>query len=150
MAFVLFCCFSVKEIFVFIRNPSLQSVTLVFSAIEEVLLTNASLFYKHVRKLIESLLLRLWHPVRISVYALDEVTMYFPIGSFRSFLLPIEDSYEIIFIRSTRDRLKLVVLTSTTISIWLTKVINLYSCVIFNVVSLTFSRCSIVSCVFFR
>ena len=53
---------------------------------------------------------------------LDEVIMYFPIGSYRSFSLPIEDVYEIIFIRSTRDRLKLVVLTPTIVSIWLTKV----------------------------
>jgi hypothetical protein len=50
--------------------------------------------------------------------------MYFPIGSFRSFSLPIDDSYEIIFIRTTRDRLKLVLLTPTIISIWLTKVNN--------------------------
>jgi hypothetical protein len=50
--------------------------------------------------------------------------MYFPIGSFRSFQLPIEDYYKIIFIRTTRDRLKLVVLTPTIISIWLTKVNN--------------------------
>jgi hypothetical protein len=55
---------------------------------------------------------------------LDEVNMYFPIGSFRSFSLPIKDSYEIIFIRTTRDRLKLVLLTPTVISIWLTKVNN--------------------------
>jgi hypothetical protein len=50
--------------------------------------------------------------------------MYFPIGSFRSFSLPIKDSYEIIFIRTTRDRFKLVLLTPTVISIWLTKVNN--------------------------
>jgi hypothetical protein len=55
-------------------------------------------------------------------WILDEVNMYFPIGSFRNFPLPIEDPYEIIFIRATRDRLKLVVLTQTVISIWLTKV----------------------------
>ncbi|CAF1087733.1 unnamed protein product [Adineta steineri] len=47
--------------------------------------------------------------------------MYFPIGSFRSFSLPIEEPYEIIFIRTTRDRLKLVLLTPTIISVWLTK-----------------------------
>ncbi|CAF3434359.1 unnamed protein product [Rotaria sp. Silwood1] len=47
--------------------------------------------------------------------------MYFPIGSFRSFSLPIEESYKIIFIRTTRDRLKLVLLTPTIISVWLTK-----------------------------
>ncbi|CAF0802050.1 unnamed protein product [Rotaria sordida] len=55
------------------------------------------------------------------IIADDEVNMYFPIGSFRSFSLPIEESYEIIFIRTTRDRLKLVLLTPTVISIWLTK-----------------------------
>ncbi len=54
---------------------------------------------------------------------LDEVNMYFPIGSFRSFSLPVEELHEIIFIRTTRDRLKLVLLTPTIISIWLTKVI---------------------------
>ncbi|CAF0822757.1 unnamed protein product [Adineta ricciae] len=47
--------------------------------------------------------------------------MYFPIGSFRSFSLPIEEPYEIIFLRTTRDRLKLVLLTPTIISVWLTK-----------------------------
>lgn len=49
--------------------------------------------------------------------------MYFPIGSFRSYFLPVEDPVEIIGIRVTRDRLKLVVLTPTIISVWLTKVI---------------------------
>lgn len=53
---------------------------------------------------------------------LDEVNMYFPIGSFRNFSLPIEDSYDINFIRTTRDRLKLVLLTPSIISVWLTKV----------------------------
>ena len=54
---------------------------------------------------------------------LDDVNMYFPIGSFRKFALPVEDPQEIVFIRATRDRLKLVVLSPTIISIWLTKVI---------------------------
>ncbi|CAF4734912.1 unnamed protein product, partial [Rotaria socialis] len=49
------------------------------------------------------------------------VNMYFPIGSFRSLSIPIEESYDIIFIRTTRDRLKLVVLTPTIITIWLSK-----------------------------
>lgn len=53
--------------------------------------------------------------------------MYFPIGSFRSFALPIEEPYEIVFIRATRDRLKLVVLTPTIISVWLTKVTLLHA-----------------------
>ncbi|CAM4755974.1 unnamed protein product [Rotaria magnacalcarata] len=47
--------------------------------------------------------------------------MYFPIGSFRSLSIPIEESYDIIFIRTTRDRLKLVVLTPTVITVWLSK-----------------------------
>ena len=58
----------------------------------------------------------------INFNILGDVNMYFPIGTFRSFSLPIKDSYEIIFIRTTRDRLKLVLLTPTIISLWLTKV----------------------------
>ncbi|CAF1068373.1 unnamed protein product, partial [Didymodactylos carnosus] len=51
--------------------------------------------------------------------------MYFPVGSFRIYSLPLNEPYTITFIRATRDKLKLVVLTPTIISIWLSKATTL-------------------------
>ncbi|CAF1274729.1 unnamed protein product, partial [Didymodactylos carnosus] len=46
-------------------------------------------------------------------------------GSFRIYSLPLNEPYTITFIRATRDKLKLVVLTPTIISIWLSKATTL-------------------------
>ncbi|CAF0845941.1 unnamed protein product [Didymodactylos carnosus] len=55
--------------------------------------------------------------------------MYFPVGSFRVYSLPLNEPFTVNFIRATRDRLKLVVLTPTVISIWLSKATTLVSLV---------------------
>jgi len=113
------------KIFIFTKKPLWQYVTLITTGKKRLFnrTKKKTTFFFSIKISSDIYSWRTFNDYYYSIL-LDEVNMYFPIGSFRSFSLPVEDPYEIIFIRTTRDRHKLVLLTPTIISIWLTKVNN--------------------------